>query len=45
MTSTTAGVVTVYPQANRSQWSFGYSARQMDGYLLTVRSAVEQLRN
>jgi hypothetical protein len=45
MTSTTAGVVTSYPQANRSQWSFGYSARQMDGYMLTVRSAVEQLRN
>lgn len=44
MTSTTAGVVTIYPQANRSQWSFGYSAQQMDGYMLTVRSAVEQLK-
>jgi len=44
MTSTTAGVVTIYPQANRSQWSFGYSAQQMDGYLLTVRSAVEQVK-
>jgi hypothetical protein len=44
-TATTGGVVTIYPQANRSQWDFGYSAKQMDGFMLTVRAAVEQLRN
>jgi hypothetical protein len=42
MTPTTFGVVTLYPQANRSQWDFGWNGQQTDAYLLKVRAAVEQ---
>ena len=44
MTPATFGVVTVYPQANRNDWDFGYDAQQMDGFMLKVRAAVEQPR-
>ena len=44
MTGTTFGVVTLYPQQNRSDWDFGYSGQQMDGFMLKVRAAVEQQR-
>ena len=44
MTATTFGVVTLYPQANRNDWDFGYTGQQMDGFMLKVRAAVEQRR-
>ena len=44
MTATTFGVVTVYPQQDRSDWDFGYTGKQMDGFMLKVRAAVEHLR-
>ena len=42
MTPTTFGVVTIYPQANRNDWSFGYDAQQMDAFMLDVRAAAER---
>ena len=44
MTGTTFGVVTLYPQANRNDWDFGYTGNQMDGFMLKVRAAVEHVR-
>lgn len=44
MTATTFGVVTLLPQPNRSAWDFGWNGEQVDGYMLKVRAAVEQLR-
>lgn len=44
MTPTTFGVVTLYPQANRTLTDFGWSGAQVDGFMLTVRAAVEQSR-
>ena len=44
MTPTTFGVVTLYPQQNRSDWGFGYDAQQMNGFMLKVRAAVKQSR-
>lgn len=42
MTSTTFGVVTIYPQQNSTNWDFGYSGKQMDAFMLKVRAAAEQ---
>lgn len=42
MTPTTFGVVTIYPQQNSTNWDFGYSGKQMDGFMLKVRAAAEQ---
>ena len=44
MTPTTFGVVTLYPKADRTLTDFGWSGAQMDGFMLTVRAAVEQSR-
>lgn len=43
MTGTTFGVVTMYPQPSRTDWDFGYTGEQMDGFMLKVRAAVEHL--
>jgi hypothetical protein len=42
LTPTTFGVVTIYPMQNSSRWDFGYSGKQMDGFMLEVRAAAEQ---
>ena len=42
MTSTTFGVVTIYPQQDRNDWDFGYSGQKMDAFMLKVRAAAEQ---
>jgi hypothetical protein len=42
MTSSTFGVVSMQPQANRNDWDFGWNGQQMDGYMVKVRTAVEQ---